>query len=197
MDIRAAAGVMRRLPLGLGPRGFLPNLYDLIVFVDRRRIRGDCPWRARDERVAQRARCRADHARPAQSARVCAAHHAAHVRGHSGIARLYVRGRDARRQKPQGRARHRPGARHPSISPGVGLSDVHGHILPRAVSGNELGAECAAIFAIFTAQAWNMTFSFYQSLRTVPSDLGRSVNTSSFRRGCGFGGWKSHSPPPA
>ena len=37
--------------------------------------------------------------------------------------------------------------------------------------GNELGAECAAIFAIFTAQAWNMTFSFYQSLRTVPSDL--------------------------
>src|SRR5215813_3063671 len=37
--------------------------------------------------------------------------------------------------------------------------------------GNELGAECAAIFAIFTAQAWNMCFSFYQSLRTVPSDL--------------------------
>ncbi|TKC83074.1 ABC transporter permease subunit [Trinickia terrae] len=33
------------------------------------------------------------------------------------------------------------------------------------------GAECAAIFAIFTAQAWNMTFSFYQSLRTVPRDL--------------------------
>src|ERR1700722_8710700 len=37
--------------------------------------------------------------------------------------------------------------------------------------GNVLGAECAAIFAIFTAQAWNMCFSFYQSLRTVPSDL--------------------------
>ena len=36
---------------------------------------------------------------------------------------------------------------------------------------SELGAECAAIFAIFTAQAWNMTFSFYQSLRTLPSDL--------------------------
>ncbi|WP_207002849.1 ABC transporter permease, partial [Trinickia mobilis] len=33
------------------------------------------------------------------------------------------------------------------------------------------GAECAAIFAIFTSQAWNMTFSFYQSLRTVPRDL--------------------------
>jgi NitT/TauT family transport system permease protein len=37
--------------------------------------------------------------------------------------------------------------------------------------GSQLGAECAAIFAIFTAQAWNMAFSFYQSLRTVPSDL--------------------------
>ncbi len=37
--------------------------------------------------------------------------------------------------------------------------------------GNTLGAELAAIFAIFTSQAWNMAFSFYQSLRTVPPDL--------------------------
>ncbi len=37
--------------------------------------------------------------------------------------------------------------------------------------GNQLGVECAAIFAIFTAQAWNMTFSFYQSLKTLPTDL--------------------------
>ncbi|MBV9221783.1 MAG: ABC transporter permease subunit [Methylobacteriaceae bacterium] len=37
--------------------------------------------------------------------------------------------------------------------------------------GNTLGAECAAIFAIFTSQAWNMAFSLYQSLRTVPEDL--------------------------
>jgi len=37
--------------------------------------------------------------------------------------------------------------------------------------GSQLGAECAAIFAIFTSQAWNMAFSFYQSLRTVPRDL--------------------------
>ena len=36
---------------------------------------------------------------------------------------------------------------------------------------SQLGAECAAIFAIFTSQAWNMAFSFYQSLRTVPPDL--------------------------
>jgi NitT/TauT family transport system permease protein len=37
--------------------------------------------------------------------------------------------------------------------------------------GRQLGVECAAIFAIFTSQAWNMAFSFYQSLRSVPSDL--------------------------
>jgi NitT/TauT family transport system permease protein len=37
--------------------------------------------------------------------------------------------------------------------------------------GNELGAEGAAIFAVFTAQAWNMAFSFYQSLKTLPADL--------------------------
>ncbi|WP_445179109.1 ABC transporter permease [Pseudomonas sp. McL0111] len=37
--------------------------------------------------------------------------------------------------------------------------------------GRVLGAEFAAIFAIFTSQAWNMTFSFYQSLRMLPLDL--------------------------
>src|ERR1700716_1283899 len=37
--------------------------------------------------------------------------------------------------------------------------------------GRVLGAEFAAIFAIFTSQAWNMGFSFYQSLRTVPVEL--------------------------
>jgi NitT/TauT family transport system permease protein len=37
--------------------------------------------------------------------------------------------------------------------------------------GSQLGAELAAIFAIFTSQAWNMAFSFYQSLITVPRNL--------------------------
>ena len=37
--------------------------------------------------------------------------------------------------------------------------------------GNVLGAELACVFAIFTSQAWNMTFSMYQSLRNVPKDL--------------------------
>lgn len=51
--------------------------------------------------------------------------------------------------------------------------------------GSALGAECAAIFAIFTAQAWNMAFSFYQSLRTVPHDLdevSRAFGLSAWQR---------------
>ncbi len=49
----------------------------------------------------------------------------------------------------------------------------------------ELGVELAAIFLIFTAQAWNMTFSFYQSLRTLPGDLdevARQFGLSPWRR---------------
>ncbi|MEV6770137.1 ABC transporter permease subunit [Nocardia sp. NPDC051030] len=37
--------------------------------------------------------------------------------------------------------------------------------------GSYLGAEAACIFAIFTAQAWNMTFAYYQALRNMPRDL--------------------------
>ena len=37
--------------------------------------------------------------------------------------------------------------------------------------GSLLGVECASIFAIFTAQAWNMTFGFYHSMVTIPPDL--------------------------
>ncbi len=50
--------------------------------------------------------------------------------------------------------------------------------------GSILGAECAAIFAIFTSQAWNMAFSFYQSLRGVPRDLDQVA------RGFGLSGWQ-------
>ncbi|WNJ90942.1 ABC transporter permease subunit [Bosea sp. 685] len=50
--------------------------------------------------------------------------------------------------------------------------------------GSQLGAECAAIFAIFTSQAWNMAFSFYQSLKTVPRDL------DEVSRGFGLSSWQ-------
>jgi len=37
--------------------------------------------------------------------------------------------------------------------------------------GSELGLECASIFAIFTSQAWNMTFAFYYALVSQPRHL--------------------------
>jgi NitT/TauT family transport system permease protein len=36
---------------------------------------------------------------------------------------------------------------------------------------SELGFECAAIFAVFTSQAWNITFSFYHSLISQPGEF--------------------------
>ncbi len=37
--------------------------------------------------------------------------------------------------------------------------------------GSLLGVECAAIFAIFTGQVWNMAFGFYHSMVTIPNDM--------------------------
>src|ERR1700729_2760705 len=37
--------------------------------------------------------------------------------------------------------------------------------------GSELGLEAASIFAVFTSQAWNITFSFYHSLVTQSGEL--------------------------
>jgi len=37
--------------------------------------------------------------------------------------------------------------------------------------GRVAGAELAAIFLVFTSQAWNMAFSFYHSLRSIPDEL--------------------------
>jgi NitT/TauT family transport system permease protein len=50
--------------------------------------------------------------------------------------------------------------------------------------GTVLGPELAAIFAIFTSQAWNMAFSFYQSLRTIPGDMDEAS------RGFRFSAWQ-------
>lgn len=41
------------------------------------------------------------------------------------------------------------------------------HLFP----GSLLGPECAAIFAIFTSQAWNMALGFYQTVKSVPKEL--------------------------
>ena len=49
--------------------------------------------------------------------------------------------------------------------PGLVLAMVA--LFPRS----NLGLELAAVIMIFTGQAWNMTFSLYHSLKSVPQDL--------------------------
>src|SRR5277367_2809565 len=58
--------------------------------------------------------------------------------------------------------------------------------------GRVLGAEFASIFAIFTSQAWNMAFSFYQSLRTVPTELVEASRSFRLNRWMSF--WRVDVP---
>ena len=43
--------------------------------------------------------------------------------------------------------------------------------------GSLMGVECAAIFAIFTGQVWNMAFGFYHSMVTIPTDMQEAAST--------------------
>lgn len=52
-----------------------------------------------------------------------------------------------------------------SFLPAVGLA------LVAAFPHSNIGLELSSVILIFTSQAWNMTFSFYHSARTLPSEL--------------------------
>ncbi|KUM99629.1 sulfonate ABC transporter permease [Streptomyces yokosukanensis] len=58
--------------------------------------------------------------------------------------------------------------------------------------GSMLGLECASIFAIFTSQAWNMTFGFYSSLTSLPRELDELSRSFGFTRWMRF--WKVEVP---
>lgn len=60
--------------------------------------------------------------------------------------------------------------------PILGFMSMTVTIFIHLFQGSLLGPECASIFVIFTSQAWNMTLSFYQSLRTLPGDLIEASN---------------------
>jgi len=48
--------------------------------------------------------------------------------------------------------------------------------------GRSIGLELAAILMIFTAQAWNLALSFYQSLKSMPEDLRAAVRLAGWPR---------------
>ncbi|MCP3103740.1 ABC transporter permease subunit [Myxococcus sp. K15C18031901] len=54
--------------------------------------------------------------------------------------------------------------------------------LVAAFPGSNVGLELAAVLMIFTGQAWNMTFSYYHSLRTVPADQREAATVYRFGR---------------
>ncbi|MER6379587.1 ABC transporter permease subunit [Streptomyces sp. NPDC001250] len=58
--------------------------------------------------------------------------------------------------------------------------------------GSMLGLECASIFAIFTSQAWNMTFGFHYSLTSLPRELDELSRSFGFTRWMRF--WKVELP---
>ncbi len=65
-----------------------------------------------------------------------------------------------------------------SFLPGVMLAMVV--LFP----GRQLGVEFGAILLIFTGQVWNMAFSFYASLKSIPKEMREAA------RVYGFSGWQ-------
>jgi len=54
--------------------------------------------------------------------------------------------------------------------------------LVAAFPHSNVGLELASVIMIFTGQAWNMTFSFYHSLRSIPRDLDEAATLNRFGR---------------
>ena len=64
------------------------------------------------------------------------------------------------------------------------------HLFPT----RQLGLEIACIVMIFTAQAWNMTFSFHGSLRGIPQPLREVAAVQRLAHGIRFACWKCRPP---
>ncbi|HEX9052354.1 MAG TPA: ABC transporter permease subunit, partial [Anaeromyxobacter sp.] len=54
--------------------------------------------------------------------------------------------------------------------------------LVAAFPHSNVGLELASVIMIFTGQAWNMTFSFYHSLKSIPTDLSEVATFARFGR---------------
>ena len=162
----------RFLPLGLGPRGLLPNLYDVVIFI---LIAGGLVLLAHGAHEMGAPLATLDVAPvtldPANlpeyalrtTLRMFAAIFASLVFTFV-VATLAAKSRKAELVIV-------PALDILQSVPVLGFLTFTVVFFMGLFPGSQLGAECAAIFAIFTSQAWNMAFSFYQSLRTVPHDL--------------------------
>jgi NitT/TauT family transport system permease protein len=172
MTIRAAASNARSLPLGLGRRGLLPNLYDLVIFIFIAATFVAVAYGLREMEAPlaklEVAPVTLDPAYlPEYALRTTLRMFAAIVA--SLLFTFVVATLAAKSRKAE--LVIIPALDILQSVPVLGFLTFTVAFFMRVFPGSELGAECAAIFAIFTAQAWNMAFSFYQSLRTIPADL--------------------------
>ena len=172
MDIRAGDDPVRPTPLGLGRRGLIPNFYDVIVFI---LIAGAFAAIAHGAHEMSASLKGLDVAPitldprnlPEYALRTTLRMFAAILL--SLVFTFVVATLAAKSRKAE--LVIIPALDILQSVPVLGFLTFTVTFFLGLFPGNEMGAECAAIFAIFTAQAWNMAFSFYQSLRTVPSDL--------------------------
>jgi len=172
LSMDSGSAERRASPLGLGPRGLLPNLYDLIVFI---LIAATFVVIAHGARQMSASLSTLDIAPvtldpwnlPEYALRTTLRMFAAVVASllfTFTIVPLAAKSRKAELVII-------PALDILQSVPVLGFLTFTVVFFMRLFPGSELGAECAAIFAIFTSQAWNMAFSFYQSLRTIPHDL--------------------------
>src|SRR5215469_14096490 len=172
MNIAGVATAVRTFPLGLGRRGLLPNLYDVIIFVI---VAGAFVAVAHGARQMEASLAALEvtpvtldpRNLPDYALRTTLRMFAAIL---ASLAFTFVVAPLAAKSR-RAELFIVPALDILQSVPVLGFLTFTVIFFMRLFPGSQLGAECAAIFAIFTSQAWNMAFSFYQSLRTVPSDL--------------------------
>ena len=161
------------LPLIAWPSRLRPNYWDLVALpLVLGRARADRLGRHGDGRALSDRRGAADQPRPLAAAGIRAAHRAAHGLRRSLASLVFSLAYAALAAK----SRQAEKILIPVLDilqsvPILGFLSITVTGFIALFPGRLLGVECAAIFAIFTSQAWNMTFSVYQSLRTVPVEL--------------------------
>ena len=172
MNIRAMATAVRTWPLTLGQRGVLPNVYDMMLFVVIAAVFAalahvgqemGAPLAKLDVAPVTIESVRLPEYALRTMLRMLAA-----ILASLGFT-LVVATLAAKSRKAE--LIIIPALDILQSVPVLGFLTFTVIFFMRLFPGSVLGLECAAIFAIFTSQAWNMAFSFYQSLRTVPRDL--------------------------
>ena len=164
--------IERAAPLGLGGEGFRPNFYDLAIFILIAGVfvvlaHGAREWTAPVARLATEPVTLDPANLPEYALRTTLRMFAAIL---ASLLFTFVVATLAAKSRRAGMV-ILPALDILQSVPVLGFLTFTVTFFLGLFPGSALGAECAAIFAIFTSQAWNMAFSLYQSLRTIPRDL--------------------------